>query len=48
MLRTSDNKIVVPLHNRSRIIELYHDELCHPGTNGVDWLAAFHGQTTYL
>ena len=33
ILRTSDNKVVVPLHNRSRTIEFYHDERCYPCIN---------------
>ena len=30
ILKTSDNKVVVPLKNRLPIIQFYHNELCHP------------------
>ena len=33
MLRSSDNKVVIPLCLQSRIIEFYHEELCHSVTN---------------
>ena len=31
ILRTNDNRIVVPISCRKQILSFYHEELCHPG-----------------